>query len=559
MKTLTIFAFLSLLFGWTGNLEAAKPLARLDQEIKNNSESASVLAGYPENVRQAAMEAAAHPSALWDLEQRQSQSQEAFQRLISSYPRKTQEQVYELVRYPNLVGDLVDGGQKSKGQINDLTKDYSQKVQDAAQDLGRKNYDLLRSVRDLYGSTDQDFANSMKGLPSTTQSAYRTLMNEPELLKELGENRNFTTALGDAYRSDPNGTRAKFDQLNRTVAQQKEEALEDYRETLENNPEAREEAQEAARSFAGEYGYDEDDYNYAPPSNTQTVVSINVNPYPYWFGYPYWYASPFWRPYPLWWYTGFWGWGSSFYAWGFPSYYYTSWFYGYPGNFYYYPNLAGCYGGFYNRWYGRPYYYSGFNRAVNNYRYRNQVSSNMFRNDANSANRWRQFGQSEMTRQRQSGGTSSFAGQQRGSSQEQIRSRGRNGNPSAVGAGSTDQRSSFQRSSMRSRDQGKVFSTQRQRGGSSGGVSGQSRSGREIAPKSGQSRGRPVYNQSSGGVSAKNAASPSYSSGASRSRPTMDSGGYSGASRSGGSSSFGGSSGGGSRSSGGFSSGGGHK
>jgi hypothetical protein len=562
MKSLSIFVIFYLILGLYGTAEAAKPLTRLDQEIQNNTDAADTLAGYSENVRQAAMEAAAYPSALWDLESRQSQSQDQFQKLISSYPRKTQEQVYELVRYPNLVADLVDGGQKSKGQIKDLTKSYSKKVQDAAEELGRKNYDLLRSVRDLSGTADRNFANSLSGLPSRTQSAYRTLMNEPELMKALGDNRDFTTALGDAYRSDPNGTRARINELSRTVAAQKAEALDDYRETINNNPEAREELQKSARAFANEYGYDEDDYNYAPPSNSQTVVNINVNPYPYWSGYPYWYASPFWRPYPLWWYTGFWGWGSGFYAWGLPSYYYTSWFYGYPRNFYYYPNLAGCYAGYYNRWRGRPYYYSGFNRAVGNWqnRYRNQVSSDMWRSDANSANRWRQFGQSEVTRQRQQGASAaSFAGQQ----PQQTRSRRGLDNSGAVNARQTG--ASDIRASSRSRQQGKVFSTNPGRATSNNNSVGASSSGsprvRDVTPDNDQPRSRPALSQrgssnqiSPSANSGSGGSSPSYSGGT-RSRPAMESSGFSssGGGRSSGSSIGGGSS----RSSGGFGGGGG--
>jgi len=580
MKSLYIFVIYSLIFGWMGTAEAAKSLAKLDQEIQSNSEAADLLAGSSENVRQAAMEAAQYPNTLSDLEHRQSQSQDQFQKLISSYPRKTQEEVYEVVRYPNLVADLVDGGQKSKGQIKDLSKSYSKKVQDAAEDLGRNNYELLRGVRDLSGTSDRNFAGSLDGLPASTQSAYRTLMNEPELLKAMGENRNFTVALGEAYRADPSGTRSRIAQLSQSVARQKEEALDDYRNTLQNDPEAREQLQSSAKSFAREYGYDESDpYNYNPPSNSETVVNININPYPYWSGYPYWYASPFWRPYPLWWYTGFWGWGSSFFAWGVPSYYYTNWFYGYPSNFYYYPNLAGCYAGYYNRWRGRPYYYSGFNRAVGNWhnRYGNQISSDMYRNDRYSADRWRQFGQTEDARRRQ-GGAASFSGQQ-WKDPQQVRSRSRNSNPSAVSSqqrGSQPTSIQESRSTLRSRDQGKVFSTKpgRSSGDSTGSVSRQrispstnannAGSGnpgriRDVTPDSSQSRGRSVDSKPDNSrpptVSSVDS-TPSYSG---SSRSSSGSGGYSGSRSSGGGSSFGGSSssGGFSRSSGGFGGGGG--
>lgn len=385
--------------------QALTPLERLNQELQGQSQGLETLATSSEELRQAAMEAAAYPNVLWEMDREQKRASEQFQRLIAPYPRKTQEKIYDLVRYPSLVEDLVEGGPKSKDQIKDMTRNLPKGVQDAAKELGAKEYALLRDIRNLNLESERDLENSMQNIPESSRQAYRKLLGHPEILRALSDDRDLTLALGDAYRANPAQAQAKLKEFSAQVARQQEEALSDYRQTLANDPQAREDLKKSAKAFAKENGYDDRDDYYPPPpaSSSQTVVNININPYPYWFGYPYWYSVPIWRPYPLWYWTGFWGWGSGFYVWGFPSYYYTSWFYGYPRHFYRYPYLSSCYGNYYYRWRGRPYYYNGFYRGVNGWynRYGYRAPITLYRGDPNSAQRWRDYGERQEVRRRQ--------------------------------------------------------------------------------------------------------------------------------------------------------------
>ncbi len=384
--------------------QAATPLERLNQELQSQSQSVETLATSSDELRQAALEAAAYPNVLWEMDREQKRSSEQFQRLITSYPRKTQEKIYDLVRYPNLVEDLVEGGPKSKDQIKEMTRQLPKGIQDAAKELGTKEYALLRDIRNLNLQSDRDLENSLQGIPESSRQAYRTLLGHPEILRALSDDRDLTVAMGDAYRANPAQARTKLDEFSAQVARQQEEALSDYRQTLANDPKAREDLKKSAKAFAKENGYDDYDDYYPPPqtSSSQTVVNININPYPYWFGYPYWYSVPVWRPYPLWYWTGFWGWDSGFYVWGFPSYYYTSWFYGYPRHFYRYPYLSSCYGNYYYRWRGNPYYYNGFYRGVNGWynRYGYRAPITLYRGDSGSAQRWRDYGERQEVQRR---------------------------------------------------------------------------------------------------------------------------------------------------------------
>ncbi len=408
MKPLVFFALACLATALPCSGFAIDNSAALDQILSKNGSALEPLLNQSPEVRQAILEASLYPNTLDEIDRRQVQTRQQFQNLISSYPRKTQEKFYNLIRYPELVEALVDGGEKSKDQIKGMTKDYPKEVQAAAMDLGRKEYPVLNNMHALYVGSQRDFETVIGSLPGAGQSAFRTLLGYPEVLDTLSDNRNLVTALGEAYRSDPDGAIAKLTEWNQKTAQNNQEALADYRQTLQNDPKAREELQSSAKDFAQYYGYS-DSYD-SPPSNDSgysgnTVVNINVNPYPYWFGYPTWYVTPFWRPYPLWALTGFYGWGSSYYVWGFPSYYYTNWFYRYPSNFYRYPYLAGCYGNNYYRYRNYPAYngfYSGV-RSWHNYR-RDRINDDLWRNDNYRSDRWRDFGHREEVQQRRYSG-----------------------------------------------------------------------------------------------------------------------------------------------------------
>ncbi len=391
MKPLYFIIFCSLLL----LIPSTNHAQDITKELAKGPKVSDLLLNYPADVRQAFLEASLYPNTISKMSEEQRETQKEFERLISPQPRKTQEKIYNLVRYPDLLGDLVEGGEKSKGQIKEIANDYPKGVQEAAKDLGKKEYPLLRNIHQLYTQSDQKFESLTQPLPQTGRDAYRKLLQYPEVLTTLSENRDLTIALGDAYRRNPSETQTKLTELSQTMAKDNDEALQDYRQTLKNNPKAQEELKRSSKDFAEQYGYEDDYEDYPPPDDySDNTVIVNVNPYPYWFGYPYWYPDPFWRPYP-WWYLGGFsiGFGGGFFAWGWPSYWYTNWFYGYPSNFYHYPHLAGCYGNYYNRWRDRPVH-NHFQPVIKTWADRNRdyVSNDLWRNDSQQVQRWRDFG-----------------------------------------------------------------------------------------------------------------------------------------------------------------------
>ncbi len=380
----------------------AQDLARLDQLLTQQDQAATTLLAQPKERRRAMLEAALYPDTLQELARRQKQTGEQFQRLISPYPRGTQEKIYNLVRYPELLEDLVAGGEKSKGQIQELTSGMPKEVREAARDLAKNHYPLLRDIQALYAASNLALENLLTALPSSSQAAYRTLLGYPEVLETLSLNPDLTTALGQAYRTDPDATFAKLEGWSTDAGRQNAAALEDYRHTLQQDPKARAELQSSAQEFARQYNYPSYDET-APPAygyegtNYATLNSYsfaNVNPYPYWFGYPSWYGAPLWRPYPLWYQTGYYnGFGNNFFVVSLPSLFYTNWFYRSPRNFYRYPYLASCYGNYYYRWRSAPVY-GGFYQGARNwhYRYRDRISDDLYYHDRYRADRWRDYG-----------------------------------------------------------------------------------------------------------------------------------------------------------------------
>jgi hypothetical protein len=368
----------------------------LERLLSEDSEGVQKLVSYPTEVQQAVLEASLYPKTLEGMEHQREQTRNEFQKIISKYPRSTQEQVYNLVRYPDLLHTLVDGGQKSKKEIKNLTADFPKGVQKGAEELGRKEYPLLKNIDALHARSDRAFDRLIEPLPTSSQSAYRKLLRYPEVLDSLSNNPDLTVALAKAYRANPSQTKAKLSEWSQTANSQKEEALTDYRETLKNDPKAQEDLKRSAEEFSEEYGYYGDEEDYPPPQNYSgtTVVNINIDPYPYWFGYPYWYASPVWYPYPLWYLTGFSiGFGGGFFVWGWPSFWYTNWFFGYPYNFYRYPYVSSCYGRNYYHYRNYPIY-NGYYPVIKAWHreHRDIVSNDLFRNDRHQVERWRDFG-----------------------------------------------------------------------------------------------------------------------------------------------------------------------
>ena len=74
-----------------------------------------------------------------------------------------------------------------------------------------------------------------------------------------------TVVLGDALRPQPGrGARERFADLNLQVAQRNAEEADDWKESVETDPDLRRDYENAARRLQADTGYDA----YAPPSRT---------------------------------------------------------------------------------------------------------------------------------------------------------------------------------------------------------------------------------------------------------------------------------------------------
>jgi hypothetical protein len=185
----------------------------------------------------------------------------------------------------------------------------------------------------LLSDFDHRFDELVEDLPTQKQRAFRTLLGTPELLSLMSEHTDMTVLLGDAYERDPGATRDALSELNLEVARRNAEEADDWKKTVDSDPDLRRDYDSAAADYRRDTGYNA----YQGPS---TVVNVSVNPYPYWFGYPWWYpvSYTYYDPW-YWWYprphataatTSARASPSSAARWRpyYPSYHFTSWRFG---------------------------------------------------------------------------------------------------------------------------------------------------------------------------------------------------------------------------------------
>jgi hypothetical protein len=358
-------------------------------------EVAEQLAGYDAEERHAALVAAGYPEDLLEISQIQSNSADAFAKLVDGLPREDQEQVWNLVRYPGLVADLARGGAKTDADLDRIAQRYPEEIRGAIRSEGRTRYATWVEIYAIDLDAEQAFASVIAAHPPDARGAFQRLRSRPDLMSLLADNVGVATRIGSAYREDPTGVEARFDGLHQDVAARRSEQEKSWAKEIQD-PKKREELQTAAREFANEHGYVLDDQGY-DPNNPQSGIAnsgapqtqvvyvdryVNVNPYPYWFGYPSWYAYPYWYPASIWSHVGFrFGGGGAFVGIGLPSPYFLGWY----NNFYYgggygfgYGGFGGGYGyglGFAGWSYPGSYYWGGgypYNRHYHSAHYNHQ-------------------------------------------------------------------------------------------------------------------------------------------------------------------------------------------
>lgn len=304
--------------------------------VEENQKAVDALVLYPAETRQDILEVALFPEALIKLENMQATTGEAFTKAVEDYSKETQEMLWDLTRYPGLVRQLVRESGGSKAGIDRVLTAYPEEIHDRALRAVLGYFGVLKQIDALNEAAESAFETIISVYPAKTKAALHRLLELPEVLSRLTENIRLTILAGDLYRKDPAWILRQADSLNLVVARRNAQELEDWKKSLDENPQAKEELMTAAQTYADENGYDDDLYDDDVYYEDQTerpvrIVERHYHHYPYWFGYPYWYDYPRWRPYPWWWDWGFYyGPVHTVVIIGMPSYHFTHWYFYHP-------------------------------------------------------------------------------------------------------------------------------------------------------------------------------------------------------------------------------------
>lgn len=330
MRTLFI-----LLFFLTVNFIHAQSKDELLLQMSSEDTTAlHALVLYPEDVRTAIYEASAYPEVIIKAHSLQKNTSESFNSLISEFSREEQEELWDLARYPGLIRKLTEGGRKSNRNIKDILQDYPAEIHETAQNYGRNYYATLEKMNQLNTQADRTFNEILSSYPQSVQNAYHELIQYPEVLTILNDNMKMTVIVGDLYRTNPEFVKQHMDSLSLEIARRNAQELEDYKNGLKENPEAMREMESAAKEYAIEQGYSEDELNV----RHETIVTNYVSyPYPFWYGYPSWFHRPYWYPYPYWYDWGFYYGPGGISFIGMPSWYFVNWYYNFYPHYYNYP------------------------------------------------------------------------------------------------------------------------------------------------------------------------------------------------------------------------------
>ncbi len=396
---LLLLAFLAAGTSWSqtgGGL-----LSEIEDE---EMEAINALVLYPEETRLAILEASQYPEALIKIESIQERSQKGFQALLEKYPQEAQETIWDLTRYPNLIERLANLPDASSKHINQVLQDYPEVIHERAEEAVRYHAYELREIHKLNLHAEAAFETLAQNYPYKTQQALRHLLALPEVLSIMSDNIKLTILIGDLYQQNPQWVLHKADSLNLQVARRQVEELQDWKASLENDPEAMEQLEASAEQFKDEYNYYYEDYYdqpfddvYYEEPEVREVHEYHYYHYPYWFGYPSWYYYPRWRMYPYWYDWGFYyGPGRTVIIVDLPSFYFTRWYFYHPYHHYRWSHLSAH---FTQHYYTHRRHGSSITAGVTVWKNENPVvTDEWLRNDGQLKQRFREFGQFEADR-----------------------------------------------------------------------------------------------------------------------------------------------------------------
>jgi hypothetical protein len=337
------------------------PPAQLRDLEDADRKALETIAGHPAPLRDAVLRASTHVDALVETQRIQEQSSASFQERIGKLDRKEQEQIWNVVREPGLLDELATEERPSREQLDEIAARHPEDLAPAIRAVGAEHHDLLVDISQIHEHANDRFEASIADLDDDTQQAFRDLVKEPELLSVLVRRVNLVVRLGDSYRKNPNDTRSYLAALSEDVARRNAAAEKEWKERMEKDPKAAAELEQASRDYADENGYD---YRELTDPSVRTRVSVNVYPYPYWFGYPYWYSDVYLYPYGWWYpyppYFGYYWYHHSVVWWGFPSFVFVDWFF-VGHHHHHFSHLSNC---FNDHFHGAPH--TSFNVTASN-------------------------------------------------------------------------------------------------------------------------------------------------------------------------------------------------
>ncbi len=368
--------------------------ALLRELSEDNQKSIEALVLYPEDIRLAILEATKYPEVLIKVQHLRDKTSAAFRTLIEDFPREDQTIFYDLTRYPGLIASIAQNRNDTR-RVRDALDVLPDNQQDRAYQLLDWNMGVLVKIDHLNQTAASAYETLFASYAGPSQMAFRKLLDLPEVIDILNEDLRFTVLVGDLYRDDPAWVIGHMDSLNLVVARNHAQELEEWKQHLENNPEARTELQSAAAEYSAEYGYDDAYYDYRHVE-VHHYYHYDYH-YPYWYGYPWWHPYPRWRPYPYWW-----DWGYNFWSPGvvivyMPSYHFMHWYFHRPHHHYYYNHLSTI---FVNHYYGHRGSGSNIAAGVRDWRMRNKaLISDEFLADKNRLpERLKEYGKFEKER-----------------------------------------------------------------------------------------------------------------------------------------------------------------
>jgi hypothetical protein len=316
----------------------------IQQTFEEEKDALELIAQYPSNQQSVILEATLHPEILVHMKNIQKNTEIQFKTLLENLPEDDQKKIFNLSRFPELIESICKGNiAKNETEMNLLVRGYEKELQEDAVFANQTHFKLLININFLYYKSQKSFEDLLSKYPKQTQEAYRELIKLPEILNALTEDMSSTVLIGDLHKNNPLQLKQDLDSLSVIMAEEKTKELNDWKTSLEKDPEAREEYEQASKEFAEEQGLDESNYTTYKQKKHQTDVEIHYiyRPYPYWFGYPWWYSYECWYPYPIWYHRGYYYGPRNLIVFvRFPSLFYMHWHFNNNSNFYHYPHFT---------------------------------------------------------------------------------------------------------------------------------------------------------------------------------------------------------------------------